>query len=83
MTPLRDLAAIVATYEAKLHVGNHYRHKKTGDSYMAIGVSLRESDLLPLAQYSPLEDTRVVFSRPLDEFLEKFDLPPLIDRGDP
>lgn len=53
-----------------------WRHRKSDRLYRVITVSLREADLEPLVTYyqfgAPQEPT-VHFSRPLDEWLEKFE----------
>jgi hypothetical protein len=66
----RELDTVAMTLAEK---SVRYRHRRTGSAYTLIGVSLRESDLAMLVQYVPSEDKRVVFTRPLLEFQEKFE----------
>lgn len=51
-----------------------YRHYKGGE-YMLLGVAKLESDLTDMAIYKKAYvDTEMVFVRPLEEFIEKFEL---------
>lgn len=57
-----------------VHVGRWYRHRK-GAIYRLLKVAMLESDKSLMAVYEgpPL----TVWVRPLDEFVEKFDLLPI------
>ena len=51
-----------------------YRHYKGGE-YTLLGVAKLESDLTDMAIYKrAYVDTEMVFVRPLEEFIEKFEL---------
>lgn len=51
-----------------------YRHYKGGE-YTLLGVAKLESDLTDMAIYKKAYvDTETVFVRPLEEFIEKFEL---------
>ena len=51
-----------------------YRHYKGGE-YTLLGVAKLESDLTDMAIYKKAYvDTEMVFVRPLEEFIEKFEL---------
>lgn len=51
-----------------------YRHYKGGE-YTLLGVAKLESDLTDIAIYKKAYvDTETVFVRPLEEFIEKFEL---------
>ena len=51
-----------------------YRHYKGGE-YTLLGVAKLESDLTDMAIYKrAYVDTDTVFVRPLEEFIEKFEL---------
>ena len=70
-----DLKALKRKNMAALsHVqlGALYQHKKSSKYYIAKLVSLREEDLEPLVTYSPLSHNDVAFTRPLEEFKERF-----------
>ena len=51
-----------------------YRHYKSGE-YTLLGVAKLESDLTDMAIYKrAYVDTDTVYVRPLEEFIEKFEL---------
>jgi hypothetical protein len=51
-----------------------YRHYKGGE-YTLLGVAKLESDLTDMAIYKKAYvDTEMVFVRPLEEFIDKFEL---------
>lgn len=49
-----------------------YRHEKSKEVYVAIGLCLREADLRPLVRYHPLGSPELELSRPMDEWDAKF-----------
>ena len=55
-----------------IHVDGTYRHEKSGDVYVAKGLTLREADLQPLVRYHPLGAPGCELSRPLDEWRDRF-----------
>ena len=66
---------IAANHHVQL--GGVYRHKKSGAYYVPKLVALRETDLEPLVCYGRTDLPTVTFSRPLTEWLEKFEkIPP-------
>lgn len=63
--------------EQRIRRSAHWRHIGTEDVYRYSSLTLRESDLAVLVSYTPSSSPdplahRVTFTRPLDEFLEKF-----------
>lgn len=52
--------------------GTTYLHEKSGDVYVALGITLREADLQPLVRYHLLGFSDCELSRPLDEWRERF-----------
>jgi hypothetical protein len=50
-----------------------WRHKGRGTRYTQIDVSLREADMVILVNYCPEFYFRVQFSRPISEWLEKYE----------
>lgn len=58
--------------ESKVEVGREYRHFK-GGAYLVVSVALEEMNLTPVVVYKQVE-TGVVFTRPLDSFLEIVEL---------
>lgn len=72
-----QLAAIVEPY---MGLVNHVvRHVVTGETYIVTGVNLRESDLSPLVVYRKMTKTGIAFSRPAEEFVERFNIGSHID----
>lgn len=58
--------------ESRVETGREYRHFK-GGAYLVITVALEEMNLSPVVIYKQVE-TGIVFTRPLDSFLEEVDL---------
>lgn len=52
---------------------NFWRHRNSGGCYVSLGVTLREEDLEPLVRYYPHGKRGFEFTRPIDEFLERFE----------
>lgn len=59
-------------YAERLHRGR-YVHLKTGEHYEATTFALRESDLVVEVVYRPLSAPSVAFTRPLVEFIARFE----------
>lgn len=73
-----ELINLVESCEKILKEANRFmifRHKKTGNQYRAVRVVINEKDLKPLVMYLQLQAATgaVIFVRPFDEFLERFE----------
>lgn len=51
---------------------SNFTHDKSGDAYIFRGCAIREEDLEVLAVYSPLVTPALLFTRPVQEFCNKF-----------
>lgn len=75
-TPLADIQKklIAARVRFKIKSTNSrdrtWRHKRTGDYYTVEVVTVRKGDLTVLVSYSPLTHPNVIFTAPMDEFLD-------------
>ena len=69
------LLGLIAQAEEKVPVDSLHRHKKSGAEYYVMQYSFIEATMeLHVLYYSPNGDASAInFSRPLDEFLEKFE----------
>jgi hypothetical protein len=67
-----ELKRMLSKARAKVQLGALYQHIH-GGYYVVRSVSLRESDLEPLVSYAPLTSAMIEFSRPLTEFLDRFE----------
>jgi hypothetical protein len=54
-----------------------WRHVGSGGQYVALGITLRETDLEPMVRYYPHGKRGFEFCRPIDEFLERFEPTPV------
>lgn len=69
-----DAELVRIIQEARVRVsGTWWRHRESGGVYVALGVTLREVDLVPLVRYYPHGKTGFEFCRPVDVFLERFE----------
>jgi hypothetical protein len=75
---LTDLAMELQEAQNRLRDANGdkgvWRHKVSGDRYVQIDVAFREADMVVHVNYCPEFDFRVKFSRPISEWLEKFEI---------
>lgn len=75
-TPLGEIQKklVAARVRFKTKTGNSrdrtWRHKRTGDYYTVEVITVRKGDLTVLVSYSPLIHPNVIFTAPMDEFLE-------------
>jgi hypothetical protein len=67
-----DLGKSLSILKGRLKLPAHYRHTKSGGIYVAFAVSFNEADMTPLVTYYPLMSDWTLFSRPLQDFNEKF-----------
>lgn len=70
-----QIVALIAGGYDRVEQDGEYIHEKSGNLYMVAGLTLREADMALLVKYYDpyLETTpEIEFTRPIDEFLEKF-----------
>lgn len=58
--------------QSKLSEGCLYVHTKSGGKYHLRGICFIEQTMEPHYTYSSVKEPLIVFSRPVEEFLEKF-----------
>lgn len=70
----KELFALRRQVLQAIPIGVEYRHKKSGRLYIVSGISINESDLKPVVQYYDEGAQYIIpWSRPADEFREKFE----------
>lgn len=68
-----QMLSIINDAEQKVTVDFEYVHKKTGNIYTVAGFVFIEKTMeLFVTYYSPYS-SQITFSRPVDEFLDKFE----------
>lgn len=53
--------------------GRVFKHRDSGEYYVAVNVGFAESDLTPQVEYHPLRAPRVRWHRPFNDFSAKFE----------
>jgi len=67
-----QLLCLLDEAEERVEKDQEYRHNKTGKEYIVADIVFREHDMsLQVLYYNPFE-SRVSFTRPIEEFLQKF-----------
>lgn len=62
----------LASLLSKVHVNKEYRHVKTGNRYIVVGVAYEEATLTPLVVYREWENPYPMYwTRPATEFLDE------------
>lgn len=67
-----DALSVFKEAESKVEIGREYKHFK-GGAYLVVAVALEEMNLAPVVVYKQVE-TGIVFTRPMDSFLEIVEL---------
>lgn len=70
-----DLRLLLMDALKRVRVGAVYQHVKTSTLYKPTGVALQEKDLSVVVLYTPYDGGgagELCFSRPIDEFLDRF-----------
>lgn len=69
----KELTRLLELAKGAVTVGGLYRHAK-GAEYWVVDIALREATLEPEVIYYAMDNPEIVWTRPLKEFQEKFDL---------
>ena len=67
-----QLTEIIRRTDRVCPIGSTIQHRKTGGTYHVMALTLREVDLEPLVVYRST-GSRVSWSRPLGEVIDRFD----------